>query len=358
MFTIVKTLLDKSPFFLASLKGKKANNFYHYSLTGDYLGERVKWGAGNSAFFMKISYCLGRKLDADILAAAAYLNSFQNTAGDFVDWAVVGLAWPGNFIRNQLKSGQYRLLTRDYIVAETRQALSALTLYNLAPRVEKIVEYFDRTDHMRWWQSFDWSHPWHSGSHVSHRLFFLARANDGQAQIKMILDSLNNLRNKNDGFWYQGAVSEREKINGAMKVLTGLAAVGAINRENVDPEKLIDGCLNFVKGENACDNFNVVYVLRRCYDLTSGQYRAAEIRDFFSLHLNNYKQYFYPEQGAFSFYPHRAGRFYYGAPVSRGKAEPDIHGTALFLWGLSLISPVLATGNTSWDGSILREYGV
>ena len=47
------------PCFLRDLKGKKVPGFFRYSLSGDYWPESIKWGLGNSVFFLKIIYILG-----------------------------------------------------------------------------------------------------------------------------------------------------------------------------------------------------------------------------------------------------------------------------------------------------------
>ena len=39
--------------------------------------------------------------------------------------------------------------------------------------------------------------------------------------------------------------------------------------------------------------------------------------------------------------PNKSSENYYGARVSKGLNEPDIHGTVMFIWGLSLISRLL-----------------
>lgn len=53
------------------------------------------------------------------------------------------------------------------------------------------------------------------------------------------------------------------------------------------------------------------------------------------------KQFYFPKLGGFYFSKNRANRKYYGATINKGKNEPDIHGTLMFLWGISLISQTL-----------------
>ena len=58
-----------------------------------------------------------------------------------------------------------------------------------------------------------------------------------------------------------------------------------------------------------------------------------------------YKRHYHQQIGGFSFHPNQASRIYYGALLSKGKYEPDIHGTHLFLWGISLIAQTLKINN-------------
>lgn len=57
--------------------------------------------------------------------------------------------------------------------------------------------------------------------------------------------------------------------------------------------------------------------------------------------LNIYKQYYYPKIGGFSFKKNQTNRYYYGALITKGKNEPDIQGTVMFLCGISLIAQIL-----------------
>ena len=56
--------------------------------------------------------------------------------------------------------------------------------------------------------------------------------------------------------------------------------------------------------------------------------------------LDVYFDYYHENMGGFSFHKSKANIWYYGAPISKGRDEPDIHGTTLFLWGIALISQV------------------
>ena len=148
---------------------------------------------------------------------------------------------------------------------------------------------------------------------------------------------IDGLQNKNDGFWYKGDADKKQRINGAMKILTGKAAAGI---ENINcHEKIIDGCLEAVNDTEACSNFNIIYCLYFCSRISD--YRKKEIAVFCEERLNIYRKYYFDDTGAFSFYQGKANDYYYGAKITKGLDEPDIHGTVMFLWGITLISKIL-----------------
>ena len=150
---------------------------------------------------------------------------------------------------------------------------------------------------------------------------------------------INKLQNSEKGSWYKGKPSLQQKINGAMKVITALKVAERMNFRY--PEKLIDLCLSEKNDGDACNNFNIIYVLKYACQLINRSYRYQEIRSFATERLNIYKKYYFPEIGGFSFYPQKANVRYYGAKITKGLNEPDIHGTVMFLWGISMISQIL-----------------
>ena len=50
-----------------------------------------------------------------------------------------------------------------------------------------------------------------------------------------------------------------------------------------------------------------------------------------------YENYF-PDLGGFSYFKNKSQIHYYGVKISKGFDEPDIHGTLLLLWAISMIS--------------------
>lgn len=333
-------LKNVTPLFLSKLKGKKRMGFYHYSLSGDYFGEKIKWGLGNTVFFLKIIYTLKleNEFKNEIKEAVEYVKSFQKKNGYFFDPLVNFILLPKRAAKAAASFSIDSLFAKDVKRAETRQAISALKLYDIIPNYEfKDIPQTEK-EVENYLLSLDWMLPWSAGSHFSHLLFFLYYSNlpNRSKLIDFAINLINEMQNKIDGFWYKGNPGAEQKINGAMKIISGLKAAQRLSFSYFD--KMINVILSAENDNGACDNFNIAYVLKYCDKLADGGYRRNEVRDFMLNRLQIYKQYYHPEIGGFSLFKNKASRYYYGALITRGKNEPDMHGTVMFLWGISVIS--------------------
>lgn len=115
---------------------------------------------------------------------------------------------------------------------------------------------------------------------------------------------------------------------------------------NRKPDKLnemIDLCLSFQCLDNACNNLDVITILYDCSKYTD--YRQDEVIEYSHSMPDVYKKFWWPYQRGFSFYENKASNVYYGATVSRGKAEPDIHGSWLNLYSISMIAEICGYGD-------------
>lgn len=337
-------LKEKVAQFLEKLRGKKNPGFFHYSLTGDLYDENIKWGLGNTVFATKIYYTLNlldELSQRDKNDMASFIESFQRTDNTIYDSLVKRKA----FLREKL-SAIKRLDFNNFfhqqtIRAETRQAISGLKLLGEKPNIPHQKLSKTEKEIEKYLNNLDWSMPWGAGSHFSHLIFFLKNSDleNRNDLINFSINWVNKLQNLEDGTWYRGKPSLQQKINGAMKVITALKVADRIDFKY--PEKLIDLCLSAKNDEQACDNFNIVYVLHYANEVTNRNYRIGEIRDFALERLKIYQNYYFPEIGGFSFCPQKANIRYYGAKITKGLNEPDIHGTCMFLWGISIISQIL-----------------
>jgi hypothetical protein len=342
-YSWIYNLKKDLPGFLAKLQGVKRPGFYHYSLSGDLFGEQIKWGLGNSVFFLKIIYTLGLEdsYRAETATAIDFVKSFQKPNGEISDPLVNLLASPGRFMAAVRNWDNEEIFGAETKRAETRQAFSALELFGVKPEFPYQAIPKDRAGVGEYLSGLDWTVPWGAGSHFSHLLFFLKRSDlpDREELITFAIEWVNALQHAENGFWYQGEPSISQKINGAMKIISGLIAADRVNFKFA--EKIIDNCLAAKNDRHACDNFNIVYVLKYCRQVLQSNYQEEEIKEFMIDRLAIYRKYYHPEVGGFSFNLTRPKKMYYGALIDRGLPEPDIHGTVLFLWGIAVIAQVL-----------------
>jgi hypothetical protein len=185
----------------------------------------------------------------------------------------------------------------------------------------------------------DWSEPWGAASHVSHQ-FFMLTANHRlfglSEQYDVIIDefgrNLSTLRDPESGSWFKGKPSDTIKINGAMKMFSGFEW---LERSYPDSRKLLDFALQQPFQEHGCSFLNRIFVVWQARKGAPQGYRQEEVHALALEALSrtdNYRQL----DGAFSFYPTRAQTNYYGARVSRGLRESDLHGTTMLVWAIAI----------------------
>lgn len=343
-FTWLFNLKQQVTGFLGALKGKIRKGFYHYSLTGDYFGERCKWGLGNSVFFLKIIYILSleNQFKNEIKRVIAFIKSFQAKDAFIYDPLIKKISYPRRLL-NSLKSLDIKKINYYHTkIAESRQAFSALILFNEKPTFFPFPDLpTTKKDTENFLKNLNWKFPWEAGSYFSHLLFFLrfSNLNNKDGLIQQAINWINQLQHRDNGFWYDGNPPLQQKINGAMKIITGLQAADKL--EFNFAKNIIDNLLIAKNDTHACDNFNIIYVLQKCNEVLNSEYKLGEIKNFMLDRLDIYRTFYYDKIGGFSFLPHQANKYYYGAKISKGLDEPDIHGTVMFLWGICLIAQVL-----------------
>lgn len=334
------------------LERMSENNFsyFKYSFSGDLVDSSKKWGLGNTVFATKILY-IANLLDQVETAKRINLSKkiliFNDKKGYIFDPVITETTLKQKFILYLQQSIKNHI--ENIRRAETRQAFAALYLLNQKPKNIFPNIPYTKEGINNYLCSFDWRFPWDAGSHFSHLLFFL-RMNSvlfdyGTEQcdelINYAVQWISKMQSKVDGCWYSGNTTLSQKINGAMKILTGLHVAGIYHFPYT--ERLIDTALSGTNDSEACSNFNIAYVLYGC-NKNNPNYRKAEIQEFMLNRVRLYKEFYHPEQGGFSFFRNKANDVYYGKKISLGKNEPDIHGTALFTWGLAIINSIVDLG--------------
>ncbi len=341
--------------FLEQQRDETIPGYFRYAFSGDVFQNKNRSNLAGSIFALKLYHMLNMHQAAPTHSAIERILSFQKSDGTIYDPFIYRKSFIRNLLSNLSKAKTHNLNNDEYIRAETRQAYSALLLYDIIPdhlyaniptQPDAVKKYID---------TLDWKRPWGAGSHVSHLLFFLSLLrkakrldettyNDAR---EMTLSSLSSLQHNSDGTWYTGLPSPRQKVNGAMKVITGLLI------DNVPftyPDRLIDLCLHTdtQQTSDACDQINQVLVLRYADEQCQHSHRRDEIFTFCEKILWQWQDYYHQNEGGFSFHKNRANDRYYGANVSRGLNEPDIHGTVLFVWGLSLMAKLIPLPELDW----------
>jgi hypothetical protein len=291
----------------------------------------------STIFAVKIAYQTGLLADWPQCvqnACITFLQSFQDEDGWVRDpWV---LAY---YNKHPDASPELQASIR----AETRQLLSLLFTLGAKPLYAPPLEYDSPQAVSAFIRSLDWSNPWAAGSHWSHQAFLLAAAKAAGKDVSRLeaalLSLLDEYYNPECGLWFdpsQAPPPVNIQINGAMKVLTGLAW---LPKRRSDHEALVRFCLNTLRLGDSCSLIDQIYVLQQttaAYAEKSDLRREAKNA---ALRLARQSMRYYQRgDGAFSFYPGKAQTCYYaGIPASLGLQTADLHGSAMQTWALALV---------------------
>lgn len=329
------------------LENQIKDKYVSYSYSDKY-SKKLYYHIGSYTFALKILYIIDNKNYKEKLINK--LLEYKKPTGEIYS----NYHFIKSFLRNFLISIKTRnfinLDNHQYKMAETRQSYSVLKMlhiYTLDPKFFylKILNKNNFLSNKLLY--LNWNKPWNSGSHFSHFCFFLKYSYDAGKINKNIYEEnklvlirfINSINCSKTGTWYVGETTKREKINGAMKIITGLDHIQSLSI--INSKKIIDFILSIKNDESACDNFNIIYVLQKSFKSLNYKYRKNEVIDFALDRLKIYKKYYFSKEGGFSFYIKRSNDWYYNLKISKSRNEPDIHGTVMFLWGLTLISKIL-----------------
>lgn len=336
-------IAEKTPAFVLRLRSNGEEGRFRLSVSGDVFPPNGSCGLAQTTFAIRVLYILNRLERRDADSMRGFIQRFRMQDGSYYD-DYVNRKTRWRRAAQTLSTFDYRHLSGFYVRnAETRQAIAALKNSGeniLSPYYPFIPEAKAITDFIR---ALDWRNPWGAASHVNHLIFFTKFCERLSPQTKdsiyeVVEQCLNQYR-RADGFLYASASSPlpAQKIGGMMKTLMGLSLIG---REKFWlSEGIIDGCLLAKRTGDACENLNTIFVLDRCLCLG---HRTAEITDFALTKAESWRTlHYWPAEGGFSFYAGRAQDHYYGARVTKGLPEPDLHGTAMFIWGLYIVANML-----------------
>lgn len=337
----VAELKAKAPLFVRSMENEKTPGKYRLTLSGDIPSSDIDWGLGQTTFALRILYILNVLDNKTASDAAHFIKTFAHADGSFYDPYVARSTLIQRVLRTlKHRNGEYAL-NKPNKRAETRQAQAALLTLG-----ESFKDYhtFDLA-HLnidRFFDRFDWCKPWAAASHINHLIFFTKYSQTlTETQKEVIYTKIHDNLSpylQHDGIYKSNChLTNNQKIGGLMKILMGLSLIG-LDQKFVSTT-FIDFALDKMVACNACENFNTLYVLYYCTKHLD--YRKEDIKKFALSEAKNWLEYYYPKYGAFSFYQGKAQTLYYDAKVSKGLNEPDLHGTAMFVWGILIIAEIL-----------------
>ena len=355
--------------FLNSLK-KEENSFFYYPMKHGLTEDGKKLNLGFSTYALKIFFMTGmwQKISSEEQERwIESINLFQKNEKSLPDNSYVDETLINFYLKPPMLKTFKDLLKRQIsyfsnisynsmdiqltnaVRAESKQAIS--TIYQVGYKNLKPYLDFPKNENEinNFLEFFDWAKPWSAGANFSSLCVFNNTQIDNKEFEKnkeILYKFISQIVDEDTGGYFIGKQpSETELINGAMKVLTGL---DWINLPIHYPKKLIDYCLNVSLKNEGCDIVDLVYVLYKCSEQTS--YKRNEVIDYL-INLDEliFQHYFEEEENAgFSYYLNKSQIYYNGLIISDGKPCPDIHGTLLLCWALSMIDKISESDQLNW----------
>ena len=252
-----------------------------------------------------------------------------------------------NLIRkSNFETNKFRLIKA--VNAETKQAISTLNQVNFFDykKLENVIQTNETVESFL--EKFDWSFPWNAGAQFS-SLCVYSVTNNLNIENQLLDFIKLKLDNDTGSYFSYRPNSNREIINGAMKVNTGLDWIG---HDIHEPEKLIDFCINNKPISEGCDIVDYVYVLSSCSQQTN--YKKNKVNSIFTDLLEEIKTLYNPVDGAFSYFKNKCQTHYYGANIINQSNQSDIHGTLLCLWGIAMIIKNLEEDKYNVDWKLIK----
>lgn len=341
----VHEIKGKMPGFISRMENDRVAGKFKLSLSGDRIPPDHQWGLAQSTFAARILYILNLLSDSQRAGISEYILRFRRTNGAIFDPFVKKKSLLNRLITvARGGSPDEWLFYRANERAETRQAYAALI--NLGDgflnRAYTAMPY-DEPSIRSYLEKLNW-HVGGAGSNINHLLFFI-RYNpeldhDTREHYVDIIEDYIGEYYHPDGLFYSEKyrVDLHLKITFTMKIIMGLAFFGRqhkwINRE------LAETLMDEIKPEQACQNFNPILLLSEANDTLIPL--KAKIQEKVLAYAQRWRDdYYYDVYGAFSFGRRQAVKTYYMAAVTKGRNEPDLHGTAMFVWGILLIAKIL-----------------
>ncbi len=341
--------------FISSLS--KESEFEYYPVKNGYTKDGKNINLGFSCFAIKSLYILDVWNEKDLKNQKKwfkYLKSFQVENNNFPSGSFIDSEYLKSInqfsIKKEFKRNVKKVITQnkqgkskqdeinEFITAESKQAISTLHQVGSKNDIKYKNQFFENNKVSIYLNSLDWSKPWNAGAQFAALCVFLEtqekESKNYQVLKEELIKFLNTVHEKESGAYFKnGMPDQTEIVNGAMKVITGLDWLDVPIHE---PNKLIDLCLNIKLDGYGCDIVDTIYVLYKCS--LNNSYRRKDIELYFRNVDEIISKHYFPDQGGFSYFLNKSQLYYYGLNITKGLNEPDIHGSILLLWALSLMS--------------------
>jgi hypothetical protein len=344
VYNFIKEIQDNIKINFIDKLRLKDNSGFRWTIAGDLFKVGKKCGSPQAAFTLRIMKILNILDKDDEKIIFNRLLNTHNTNNTYTDKCVTFSSIPSRiyqFIKTRNIDHIYNKFNQR---AQTRQVIAALV--NLNKKPENIYLPIDPTSESvsKFLHNLNWNNPWGAASHLNGLIFFIKYSSLIDSKKNELYDAIENtLRlylNEDGSFSKAGkSLSLEEKVGSFMKIIM---AFSLIDRHNDwINNNMIDISLEFSNSlcnKDACKSFNTLYVLSKCAKLG---YKTTEIETFIIQEVNMIQQYYYEEYSAFSFYKNKSQiRFHFGF-ITKGLNEPDLHGTAMYVWALYLIAEAL-----------------
>lgn len=325
---------------------------FRFCLKGGLVPTDGHQGQVSTCFAMKIAWqtgLWGQWTQRQRQACVEFVRSFQREDGFFFDH------WLSAHTKVSIKewlcvlSGRVRWIdlwvrNKRNLRAETRQSAATLLMVGAKPKYPMPCEVTDVDSVKRYVESLDWCNPWSAGSHVSHQLFMLTvnhqcfgKPDNYEELINAFLGQLTQFYDKRTGTWFGSDPSDTIKINGAMKVFSGLQW---LKHPYPNTRVLLDFALRQPFQKDSCGFLNRLFVVQQAVKGVPSGYRQEAIHRL-AFEVLGAVNHFRQTDRAFSFFEEHAQTRYYNAPVSQGYLVSDLHGTTMLVWAIAITLELL-----------------
>lgn len=337
LIDFINQIKNETPLFLESLKINNQTGQFRFTKSADIINIENNYGLAQTTFVIRILYILNLLDNYDKQNLSKFILNFQNKNFEFLDKTILRKTLIKRLVKAVLKLDYTHLNTDNYIQSQTRQSIAALINLGINPVIKNFY-LVNKKDILSYINKLDWKNPWGAGSQINHKLFFLNLTDSLSPKEKLEIAKifLNSVNNQIKNIKIFENFNNNQIIGCYMKLFMAFNFFDL--SENLASKKLLTKTINFMNSQDACEKFNSLFVIKNCLNqLGMNKDECIEISFKF---LDEIKKFYYPGIGGFSFYLNKCASYYHGAKVSQSYDEPDLHGTAMYIWGIYLIADI------------------